>query len=64
MGCVTSCELDSGSIGCTLDDDDKLIISLGNFKLMPYLGIGGSGLVRAAKKLDGRDTSTGFMITK
>lgn len=63
MGCVqSSCEtfvVDS-CLGSNFsmqqtagDDDYGNDVTIDSFKLMPYLGVGGSGLVRAAKKLKG-----------
>ena len=70
MGCVQSaCDFDmclkaqvSRKLISDDDDSDTNIISIDSFKLMPYLGIGGAGVVRAAKKLGGHDNGQGCTV--
>ena len=62
MGCVQSiCEQESV---CDLSPrkSEAGTVDISSFKLLPYLGIGGSGLVRAAKKLTGEDRNHVYAI--
>ena len=55
MGCIQSAFEPENCIAECFSPDDGQVVNLGKFKLMPYLGIGGAGLVRAVKKVDGLD---------
>lgn len=74
MGCVQSaCDFDvclkanvlrHTNYTVSNNDDDgsdasSRSIGIDSFRLMPYLGLGGSGVVRAAKKLGGHDHGQG-----
>lgn len=63
MGCVQSiCEQESVCDYLSPRQSEAGTVDLSNFQLMPYLGIGGSGLVRAAKKLTGADRNCVYAV--
>jgi len=63
MGCVqTVFDLEEEPFSDCLTPTETGIVDITKFKLMPFLGIGGSGLVRAVKKLTGQDRNSVYAL--
>ena len=63
MGCLqSSCDCEKNHLEDSSEESILSEINISKFKLMPYLGVGGSGLVRAAKKINGIDKNIGKII--